>query len=755
MQCLSCASKPFPCPRASVHNGQVSASDPGVGADEFPVADIALQLACAHCSAVAEFSFPLLTDWRDRRRLEVLGGCYPSVPCASCGEPIAVASPVVVLRPGDPIAVLLCATDAGPAHMDALTMALQRHAADEHGVIQGPVASTDPDLMGLLAERYTGFQLLSLAADGQDWAAPDRVRGWITAMRDNHEWPDVAAAVGAYLGAESPEGGLAVLEREAALSDIAWDPVVRRIGSLLTEQQETPEAVGAVTGRLRHLDRQRLFGAEFDRIPRAAEVVAQLEQLTSLQSTPNRSVEDVRRGIDVGNALIKITAEEYGHEHPVSLTAVNDTAALMLDDAANAETMTPQARELLMAVRALALRHRLPVAADATTNLALAQLRVDQISDSDDAEAAIALLRDAVHLQRLYNPAEPGRALSAIVNLASLTRSRLAGDPASNTADAITLFESAREVDAGRLLTLPDRLTLESNLVSARADRAVLHPDGRHDAEVVRAIEALEPRLASLAPGHPVRVRTLTNFGSITLDLLYRGSDALPDGFADRALVWLAEARRESAQLRADDAVRVLAASTLAALYFQVGGADNMRRARELLTESVTGLADSRPTRLHHTIFENLARLHLANGDWDAAIQVLDAACTQADAVIERAATPRTRLAQIAAAGDLYQRLAMLHAHRRDARSAIHAVERARARWGGKVRAYDADALDRAVRDRLRDGGALLYTGTCNLGSYAVMLVSGPALAPGAPQRQRPISRRCWRRWRAPVAPRR
>jgi len=636
-----------------------------------------------------------------------------------------VPSPVVVLRPGDPIAVLFCVTDADPALMDAFSMALHRHAADEHGVIQGPIANTSPDLISLVAERYTGFQLLRLAADGQDWATSDGVRGWITCMRDNHEWPDVAAAVGAYVAAESAEDRLAVYERESALSDVAWEPVVRWIGSLLVARQETPQAAGAIRERLRRLARQRLFGAELDRSPRAAEVVAQLERLTSLQSAPNRCVDDVRLGIDVGKSLIKLTAEEYGPEHPVSLTAVNDTAALMLDDAANAAMMTPQAGELLTAVRAMALLHRLPAVADATTNLALAHLRVDRISDSDDAEEAIILLRDALHLQRLYNPAEPGRALSAIANLASLTRSRLAGDPASNTAEAITLFESAREIDAGRLLALPDRLTLESNLLSALADRAGQHSDGRHDADVVRAIEVLEPQLVALAPGHSVRVRTLTNFGSITLDLLYKDSSALPDGFTDRALGWLRDAHEQTAQLPAADAARVLAAATLAALYFRLGGAENLPRARTLLAESVTALAESRPTRLHHTIYENFARLQLASGDWDAAIEFFEAACAHADAVIERASTPRTRLAQIAAAGDLYQRLAMLHAHRQDARSAIHAVERARARWGGKVRAYDADALDQAVRSRLRDGGALLYTGTCNIGSYGVLLVGG------------------------------
>lgn len=634
-------------------------------------------------------------------------------------------SPVVVLRPGDPIAVLFCATDADPALMNEFSMALQRHATDEHGVIQGPVAGTGPDLVSLIAERYTGFQLLGLAAEGQDWATSDDVRGWIAFMRVNHDWPDVAAAIGAYVASESAEDRLAVYQREAALSDAAWEPVVRWIGSLLVERQETPQAAGAVRERLRRLARQRLFGAELDRSPRALEVIAQLERLTSLQSAPNRSVDDVRLGIDVGKSLIKLTAQEYGPEHPVSLTAVNDTAALMLDDAVNAEIMTPQARELLTAARAMALRHRLPAVADATTNLALAHLRVDRISDSDNAEAAITLLRDALHLLRLYNPAEPSRALPAIANLASLTRSRLAGDPASNTAEAITLFESAREIDAGRLLTLPDRLTLEANLLSALADRAGQHPDGRHDADVVRAIEALEPQLSALAPGHSVRIRTLTNFGSITLDLLYKHSSALPDGFTDRALGWLRDARKQTAQLPAADAARVLAATTLAALYFQLGGAENLPQARALLTESITALGESSSTRLHHTVYENFARLQLASGDWDAAIEFFEAACAHADAVIERASTPRTRLAHIAAAGDLYQRLAMLHAHRRDARSAIHAVERARARWGGKVRAYDADALDQAVSSRLRDGGALLYTGTCNIGSYAVLLVGG------------------------------
>ncbi len=389
------------------------------------------------------------------------------------------------------------------------------------------------------------------------------------------------------------------------------------------------------------------------------------------------------------------------------------------------KTRRTEAPKLLTRDRASALRHRLPVLADATTNLALAQLRSDRIADADSTEAAMTLLRDAVHLQQLFFPDEPARALSAVGNLAALTRSRLTGDPASNTAAAITLFEAARELDAGRRLTLPDRLTLETNLVSALSDRASQDPGDTRDREIVAAIDALEPQLAQLAPDHPVRIRALTNFGSIALEMLYRASRSLPDGFTERALGWLRDAYRHSVHLSPDDAARVIAASTLAALYFHLGGPENMQQAQTLLSECVTALAGSQATRLHHTVFQNLAQLHLAQGDWDAAIEVLEIACQHADAVIERAATPATRLAQVAAAGDLYQRLAMLYAHRQDARSAIHVVERARARWHGGIEESDAGSVDRAVAARLRESSALLYTGTCGLGTYAVILVAG------------------------------
>jgi CHAT domain-containing protein len=689
----------------------------------FPAVDIELRLRCPACRARAELSFPLLTDWRERQRLDTLRSCYPSVTCSSCGAKISVPSPVVVLRPGDPVSVIFCVTDRDPACLNTLSDALQQHAVDENGVIPGPIANTDPDLLGTVADRYLGFQLLRLDLADQAWADDERIAIWIAALRAKHPWPDVVGAVNSYLSAGSADGR-GVFEREPALSDAMWEPVIRWLGTRTAVGQETADQARTVRERMRRLASLRLFGGEPDlSLPVVKQVTALIEQMTSLQAAPDRSQDDVRRGIDLGRSLIDVATGQYGPDHPVTLTAMNDTAALMLDDAAAAAAMTQEARALLTRVRMSAIRGRSALLADATTNLALAQLRTDRVADADSAEAAIVLLRDAVHLQQLFAPDEPARALSAIGNLAALTRSRLAGDPASNTAAAITLFEAARKLDAGGRLALPDRLTVEANLVSALSDRARQTGGDGNDAEVVAAIERLEPQLAALAPDHPVRIRALTNFGSIALEMLYRGSRALPDGFTERALEWLRDANQNTMRLARDDAVRVLAASTLAAMYFHLGGDENLREARLLLSECVTALADSQATRLHHTVFENLARLHLAQGDWDAAVEVLQMACRHADTVIERAATPATRLAQVAAAGDLYQRLAMLYAHRQDARSAIHTIERARARWRSDK--PDAASLDRAVAARLQAGGALLYAGTCGLGSYAVILVAG------------------------------
>jgi hypothetical protein len=156
----------------------------------------------------------------------------------------------------------------------------------------------------------------------------------------------------------------------------------------------------------------------------------------------------------------------------------------------------------------------------------------------------------------------------------------------------------------------------------------------------------------------------------------------VPDDLAARAQAWLTDAVEHTRQLAPDDAGRVLPEMTLATFHAQRATASDYVIAERLLTECMSALAGTPATRLHHTVVGNLGRLHLARGDWAAAARVFETACLHADAVIRRARTPATRLAHVAAAGDLYQRLALCHAQQEDARLAIQAVERSRARWG-------------------------------------------------------------------------
>ena len=154
------------------------------------------------------------------------------------------------------------------------------------------------------------------------------------------------------------------------------------------------------------------------------------------------------------------------------------------------------------------------------------------VSDSDTAETAIEILRDAMHLHRLHSPDDPTRAVSTLANLASLMRSRLAGDPDRNVAEAIALFAEAitiaDDVRDTRRLSTPDRILLGSNQVSGLADFARLRPDPNNDRALWNAMLHVDAQLFELHPEHPVRAMTLANFGAIALEMIIRESPALP-----------------------------------------------------------------------------------------------------------------------------------------------------------------------------------------------------------------------------------
>lgn len=758
--------------------GAVSSAPPF--APLFARQDQDLVLACAACGREASLRLPFVVDWRDRTPLESLLAQYPTTTCPYCGAELEVPAPVLVLRPGDPVPVVFCFPRSAPNARDQLPSfetALAMFAANDNGVIQGPIAEISPQLLPVVAAEYSGFAVTGVPCPGQEWA--DTARDWISAVRAAHDWPGMPDSVNRFVTADTENTAFDIFTASPPLQDPAWEPVIRRLGVLLVQRQEDSDAAALVRQRMRMLAGYRMTGAKFDAsAPESRRATELLGELVELQSRPNRTRDDVTRAIAVGRTLIEYAKDRFGASHPLVATATNDTAALLLDDAVDPEGSALAARALLQSLReggrgtTAPLSHGLLTLgqlADATTNLALSLLPRTKIVDSDTAETVLELLRDAVHLHHLHSPDDPAGAISALANLASLTRSRLVGDPETNVTAAIALFDAAvniaNGVGAHRRLSIPDRIMLGSNRTSALADLARLRPGPDNDRAVWAAIIEVEAQLAELDAEHPVRAVSLANFGAIGLELINRDSPVLPDDAHQLIIRWLSGARDATRNLAADDSARLVATMNLAAALFRTGDREDTDAAKQLLDEATTAVdaassidteqtrlqtfaelhlargdlegtretlvgavARGSSTRLDHTLFQNLAQMHFAQGDMEAGRNALIIACVHADRVIDAAKTTATRLAQVAGAGDLFQRLAFAHAHLKDARSAIHAVERSRARWRHADR-YDEHAVDRAVAAWLRHGESLLYLGTCGLGSWAVLLIAGGGTA--------------------------
>ena len=704
-----------PLPAARDNSG---VSEPG--RDLYPARDLLLETTCPACGDNAAYSVPVLVDWRDRARLMLLDSVFPTIVCVACGIPIPNNAPVVVLRPGDPIDVIVSGAATSGEHTALLTDLLAEYTTDQHGYTRAPLAIAPALLLQAVAARYLGFALQNLDEPDTDHdVASQPADEWVTHLRSAGDWPDLRAHLASYLaGATTADTNSDELIHPSLVSE-PWQPAVRLLADNVRRSQASQEQALAVSERMRELSRHALAKSGIDSDSAATRrALDLLAAVTTAQSRPNRTQADVRAGIASGRQLLAHLGSSGLGSSPLALTAVNDTAALMLDDS-DPDTAA-EALMLLGPARVEASARKLPILADIATNYALAHLRNDRVADAATVDHVRELLEDAYHLHSLYFADKPERSLSVLTNVAAMHRSRLTGDPLTNVQQALLYLRRTRNIDdSGSHLTRPDRIMLESNYVSALSDEFNLEPTQAHADRLFLAVDALAPQLDELAPTHPTRLRTLANFGNLAVAALSNHENlSLPSALSELAEGWLSEAIEHSTHLRPDDATRVLAISGLAALLAQ-RGTEGFDRAAELLTACLTGLEGTEATRLHHTVVDNLGRLHLMRGDWLQAIAILERACAWADDVIAATSDQATRLAHVAAAGDLYQRLALCYVQQRDARSAIHTVERSRARWTG------SGDVDTAVAAQLTPGSALLYIGTTGIGSYAVVLVAG------------------------------
>lgn len=667
-------------------------------------------LPCPGCQEIQHVTRPVFLDWRDRRALEELDRVFPSAACSSCGTDLAIDLPVLLTRPGDPVEFLVSGNTRSEKAVAVLTEILTEHVPTQSGRTTTPVAVCPAEIFTLVGRRYLGFAVQAMTEPNND--IDEAAKAWINDIRHRGDWPDLRSDLARYLTSDPDR-----LDLANSLLEETWQPVIRRLGRETAAAQPTPDQARAVRLRMRELARLRHVAEGADAGDAVvAEALELLADVVARQANPNRTVDDVRHGVASGRRLLSLLDQHGLSGTSLAITATNDTAALMLDDP---DQDHGEALRMLTARRTEAARRQLASLTDITTNHALAHLRSDRIAGAEELDHVIALLEDALHLHALYFPDAPERSLSLITNLATMYRSRLTGDPSSNTDRALGLFGQARAIDDELCrLTRPDRIMLDSNYVSALTSRFKLVPTQDDADRLLTEIDNLAPRLEELGRTHPTRLRSLTNFGSIAVELLATAGIMTPAGLSERGEAWFRTAIDALTGTPASSATAVLARSGLAALLGQ-RGPDGYSEAEDLLTSCVHDLDGSPATLLHHTVVDNLARLHLWQGHWDQAIGYLEQACRWADDTIASASTQAARLAHIAAAGDLYQRLALCYTQQRDARSAIHTVERARARW-----IASAD-VDEAIAERLTPGSALLYLGTTSIGSYAVILIAG------------------------------
>ena len=622
---------------------------------------------------------------------------------------MAIDLPVLLTRPGDPVEFLVSGNIRSEKAVEVLTEIFTDHLPTEDGRTTTPVAVCPAEVFPFVARRYLGFALQSIAEPGTGFDGIGAA--WLEGVRSSGEWPHLQDDLARYLTSDPDHADAA-----SSLFEEKWQPVVRRLGQDTVAAQPTPDQAQAVRLRMRELTRLRHVAEGIDAGDAVvAEALDLLADVVARENNPNRTVDDVRHGVASGRRLLTLLDQHGLSGTRLAITATNDTAALMLDDP---DEYRGEALRMLATRRAEATRRQLASLADITTNYALAHLRSDRIAGAEELDHVITLLEDALHLHTLYFPDAPEQNLWAITNLATKYRSRLTGGPADNNERALELFAQARAIDDELdKLTRPDRIVLDSNYVNALTSRFTLAPTQVDADALLTEVDDLAPRLDELGPTHPTRLRSLTNFGSIAVELLAAHDITTPAGLSERGEAWFRTAIDALAGVPDADATSILARSGLAALLSQ-RGPDGYREAEELLTGCVRALDGSPATMLHHTVVDNLARLHLWQGRWGQAIIYLEQACSWADDTIAAASTQAAKLAHVAAAGDLYQRLAFCYAQQHEARAAIHTVERSRARWTGKL------DIDEAIVGRLTPGSALLYLGTTSIGSYAVILAA-------------------------------
>jgi hypothetical protein len=585
---------------------------------------------------------------------------------------------------------------------------------------------------------------------------------WLDSIRGQVAVPDVAAETAAFLQAPTAEAA-AELAKSFGLLAPAWQPVVDDWLARTVMAQADPAAAELVRTRA-----QILAGLRSDDIPPTnerqldAEAAALLNAATeenpfssrdrparlwqlierlrgddqhivllagalisyvaAATSGPGRTTETLERAIDIAPEAIAIAVAAFGTSHRFTLTARQDYAAALLDSQRGSPTEHEERAQAIFAEVANAvIEAEGRGLADVLQNWAAALAHHTLRGRTDNQEVALRLYRDALHVQRLLNPNDQRSPMFIELNTAAALRERHSGNLRASTQEAIAIYTKVLDDETAAGLFSPFELAQAwTNRVTALFQLRSLDPAAVPAADIVGAARGAAQRCHEIQAGDPVRIRSLTNLGSVLGDLYQQApTDVGAEMLLAEGLVLTHEANEEARRyLPPGHPERVRVGQNYAVNLGRRPG--NQSTVERLLTDLLDEAASPALLGHRYTIARNLGQQLASRGRWAEAAVAFETSLSAVQALYEDARTPASRLAELGLAADLAGWLAVLLLTDERARDAVTMLERSRARLlTDRAQGRPETTYDRPV----------LYVGVGPLGSWVILdLVGMPPL---------------------------
>jgi CHAT domain-containing protein len=733
------------------------------------------RLGCRSCGHEAAYSVPQLVDWRDREALELLKRCVPVLACEACDEPVLLDSPVVVLRPADPIAVLV-GFPAGTAVEDdaAILKDLLRHpgvpAEPAEGSAFVPVGLAE---LGNISGRYTGFALARLRLEPpEDWSDPEL--DWLRAIRDMVAIPDLAQEIRDFLTGANEADAIQIAQRSGGLLDPAWEPVVEEFLARTTAEQTDPDAAEAVRQRslvLRRLKMgstavindaalttqavelldeairgpDRFAETRIAALTRLVEdlrdqedatvafVAALISHAATVSSAPSHTADDLEAAFRSAEEAVSLAPAIFGPGHEITRRAKQDYAALLLDRRhGNPAENERAAMDLFTEVARSSVRDSDRGLADILLNWAAALSHHTVGGRIDNQVDAMRLHYDALHVQRVLRPLDRRSEIRIKVNLAAALRERRTDNIAESTREAVRIYQEVL-TDPGTLglLSPEEACQIAANMVTAKYQLHELQPEEMPSIEVLEAARDSVPLCEACAEGIPERIRALANVGGVLTDLQREPglADATAASVVDLALRLAETAYREAGQqLPPGHGERLRVGINYAAALSAAAASEADHARAGAVLEELLAIADpDRQPAYRNVIAANLGRWRCQRSLWEQAASAFEIALDAVQRLYRDARTRASGLAELGEAADLAGWLVGAHMARSDTVKSVEAVEASRSRllWdsfsGTSTSAGPPSEL--AVYQR-----PVLYVGTGPLLSWILLV------RPGSPE---------------------